>query len=157
MNPNFIRRRPPLGKAVWLLLGPALIHVHQGVCVWLARHHERELVTTGMRDVYVLCGHNRELTAVGMIVIGLLALLSILLHSLHRWWSLILILPQQLVMSLSGLTAWGCIEAGKFADGAVYEPLFIATDQPSQFYMPLVHTALMAHIYIWDVLFEGES
>ena len=157
MNPPVIRRSPPLGKAVWLLLGPACIHIHQGICAWQARHQERELVTTGMRDIYVLFGHDRVLTALGMVLIGLLALLSIGMHARYRLWSLVLIVPQQVLMTISGLTAWECIQDGKFADGAVYDPLFISVDQPAQFYLPLAHSLLMVHIFVWDVLFWGES
>lgn len=137
----------PVSFAVWLFLGPALIHVWWARCVL---YSPIQLNTTGLFDLYRLCGGERTILGAGLVFISIAAIASIVLHRFSPWLSLCLLLPQQVTMIVSVLTAWRCIQAGTFADGAVYDPYFISADQVYLFVIGLMHTGLIVHVYIWD-------
>ena len=131
--------------AHYLFAGPAIIHIWWGICVRLS---PKELVTTGMADIYRFCGHNIALTGWLMILIGCLAMLSIIFHARLPRLAFCLLMPQQVAMLISADKALSCILAGTFADGAKYDPLFISADQCYIFIIGIMHTLLIFDVFI---------
>ena len=136
-----------LGFAKWLFCGPALIHIWWAKCIWSAKI---ELVTTALRDIYAIVGHNHFWAGVLTFTAGVLALASIVVHRRSRVLSLVLLIPQQMAMLISAFTAFQCIQAGTFADGAKYDPYFISADQCYIFVIGAAHTALIIDVYVWE-------
>lgn len=142
----------PFRFAFYLPYTAALIHAWWGRCVLLARQQEHELVTTGLRDVYGMFGHNRLATGICLILFSVMAIVSIHLHRRHPWWSMCLLLPQQYVMVLSMNRARLCILSSQFADGLPYVAEFISADQIYLAAFALAHTILIGHLYLWEGL-----
>ncbi len=114
--------------------------------------YDHELVTTGLRDVYVMFGHNRPLTGLGLILFSAMAVASIHLHSRRTGVSLVLLIPQQVVMLVSMSRSVGCMWFSTFADGAAYLPEFISADQIYLTAFAASHSCLIYRLYVHEWL-----
>ena len=142
--------RNPMHYARWLFLIPAICHAVQAWCVWTAGV---KLDTTTLHDLYHWFGSvfGHDITAGVLWFASGTGFLSIFLHERSQLWSLVSIIPQQLLVLIVSWTAKQCIFEGHFADGLIYNPKFILADQ---IYLPVIgfcHFGLVIAVYISSI------
>lgn len=104
--------------------------------------------TSTLNDLYAIVP-NHHLVGLLLILIAGLATTGLFLKTKPVLFGILLLIPQQFVISLSALTAIAAIADGRFADGVVRPQLFIFLDQ-----LPAIVIAVMYTIAIFEPIWR---
>lgn len=142
----------PARPIIYLFLVPALCHITMGAALLAAGH---PLVTTSLGDIVQHADANGR--AVGLlpwwlagallVIAGVMGVYSARAVSKGRsLFACATIVPQQVVLFMSSLTAGRCILRGTFADGTPYDPWFILADQSPHIWLAIFHMVAILHL-----------
>ena len=99
---------------------------------------------TTLYDLTHLFGH-----ALPYILIGVASLAAYpLFFSMGLVWSIIMIIPQQLILMISAMTAINAMICGCFADGVIRSHLFLVSDQGTFVLAAIFHTLALIGSYV---------
>ena len=132
----------------WLLFIPAVSHIWMGCCLLQNGGPLQTTVLSGLLEFL-----RWDVCAVMIILAGLMGIAASFVFRRSPVGSFMLLLPELIIMGVSRVKVWQCIQAGTFADGVRRDPDFIAADQAPLIVVGIGYFIAIAIIY-WGSLFH---
>jgi len=135
----------------WILWYAVVLHSIWGM---LFLYDARAGWATAPHGILRLCGGNAHVSGLVLLVCSLCAVYGILGYPWRPRLALLALLPQQILMLLTGFSVVKAIVWSQFADGVVRPWVFILADQSAGLLAALAHTGAILSVH---GVFGGEN